>query len=304
MAEYIAVKKSQISLYKNVPFYYLSKTGEGVLFKKPGVILSKSQLSEAKDMEIFILSKDSDAAAKELLASLNMELAKKITSKGVKAVRSILCDVVEEALTGSLDSSSQTLPETIEIMFHGYAKKPEFLEALLKISTKSDIIIEHSVNILSLTMLYCCFHEIPIDETKKLGVAALLHDIGTTEIDKAILDSSQKLSNDEFERYKTHTLKGYEILKKYQQFDEAIGIVALEHHEKLDGSGYPNGTKEISFESQLIGLIDSYEPLTYRDKDFRKAKKPFESLRLLKEEVMAKKYNKDIFKKFCACLIR
>ena len=153
-------------------------------------------------------------------------------------------------------------------------------------------------------MLYCCFHDVPVNTTKKLGVAALLHDIGTTDIDKTIIDSSKKLSDKEFEQYKTHTSKGHDVLKNNGQFDEIVGIVALEHHEKLDGSGYPRGIKNLSFESQLIGLIDSYEPLTYRDKDFRKAKEPFESLRLLKEEVVAKKYNKDIFKNFCACLTK
>jgi len=304
MTEYIAVKNSQISLYKNIPFYYLSKNGEGVLFKKAGVFLDKSQISEAKDMGLFIHNKDKDDAAKELLANLNIDLARTIASQGVKKVRLVLCDIVQEALTGSLENSSQPLPETIEIMFQGYDRKPELFESLIKISTNSHIIIEHSVNVLSLSMLYCCFNDLPVNATKKIGVAALLHDIGTTDIDKSILDAKRKLSEKEFEILKTHPFKGHDFLKGSTRFDEVVATVALEHHEKLDGSGYPRGITDISFEGQLIGLIDSYEPLTYRDKEFRKAQNPYDALKLLKEEVVAKKYNKDVFKSLCACLTK
>jgi HD-GYP domain-containing protein (c-di-GMP phosphodiesterase class II) len=304
MNDYVAIKPSQLSLYKNIPFYYLSKNGEGVLFKKADVFLDKLQLSEAKKMEIFIRTQDKDSAAKELLVSLNMDLAKKIASKGVRAVRLVLCDIVEEVITGSLDSSSQTVPETIEIMFQGYSRKFELFEALIDISANSHIIIEHSVNVLSLSMLYCCLHEIPVNTTKKIGIAALMHDIGTTQIDRTILDSEQKLSKKEFEIYKTRPFKGHDTIKNSTHFDEIVAMVALEYHEKLDGSEYPRGITDISFESQLIGLIDSYEPLTYRDKAFRKAQKPYDTLTALKEEVVAKKYNKDIFKKLCACLTK
>jgi len=304
MSEFIAVKKSQLSIYKNVAFYYLSKDGEGVLFKKPGVLLNDSELAKVKNMEIFIRSEDEDEAQKELLESLNMDLGKKIASKGVKAVRLVLCDIIEEALTGSLDNSHKTLPETIEVMFHGYSRNSELFEALTKISTNSNIIIEHSVNVLSLTMLYCCFHEIPVNATKKLGIAALLHDIGSVHVDQNILNSDDKLSEKEFEIYKTHPFKGHDMIKASTHFDDIVATVALEHHEKLDGSGYPRGITDISFESQLIGLIDSYEPLTYRDKTFRKAQTPFDSLKLLKEEVVAKQFNKDIFKNLCTCLTK
>ena len=110
MNKYITVKKSQLSLYKDIPFYYLSKKGEGVLFKKASVFLDSSQISKAKTMKIFILSKDKDAAAKELLVSLNMDLARKIASKGLQTVRLVLSEIVEEVLTGSLDNSSNIMP--------------------------------------------------------------------------------------------------------------------------------------------------------------------------------------------------
>lgn len=110
------------------------------------------------------------------------------------------------------------------------------------------------------------------------------------------------LSNKEFEVFKTHTYKGHDTIKNSTHFDGIVARVALEHHEKLDGTGYPRGITDICFESQLIGLIDSYEPLSYRDKAFRKAQNPYEVLKLLREEVVAKQFNKEIFRNLCECL--
>ncbi len=87
-------------------------------------------------------------------------------------------------------------------------------------------------------------------------------------------------------------------------FDMAIPKVSLEHHERIDGSGYPAGLTRLASYSQLIGLIDSYEALTYRGKIFRKAKKPFDALNLIKEEVLQGKFSKELFKKFTSCLVK
>ncbi|MCK5100598.1 MAG: diguanylate cyclase, partial [Desulfobacteraceae bacterium] len=75
-------------------------------------------------------------------------------------------------------------------------------------------------------------------------------------------------------------------------------------HECLDGSGYPNGIKNISFEAQVIGLIDSYEPLKYRDKKFRKALNPYDALQIIRKDVIQGKYNKQVFIDLCSCLIK
>ena len=76
MSDYIRVKKSQLSLYKDVPLYYLSEKGEGVLFKQQGEFLNKARISEAKTMNIYIRAKDRFLASQELLNGLNMDLAK------------------------------------------------------------------------------------------------------------------------------------------------------------------------------------------------------------------------------------
>ncbi len=304
MSDYIPVRKSQLSLYKETAFYYLSKDGEGVLYKKSGEYLDKSKLEEAAEKQMFIHKDDKAAATEELLKALNLDLAKVIASKGVQEMREVILDIAKEALSGSLESSAKVLPETIEVMFRGFSQDSEVLKSLIKLDASSPKIFEHCVNVLSLTMLYCICNDIPLNTSKKLGIAALLHDIGSIETDKKIVESKQKLSEEEFKQHRDHPSRGHRILKDSTHFDEMVVSVALEHHEKLDGSGYPNGTTDITSESQLIGLIDAYEALTYQEKAFRKAKKAFDSLRVLKEEVIAGKYNKENFRNFCACLVK
>lgn len=304
MTDFIRVRQSQLSFYKNVPLYYLSDKKEGVLFKKAGVRVSKEELNRAQTMEIYVSRRDRQAASKEIVDALNMSLARKIAERGVREVRLLLGDVVNEALEGSLTGAAESLPHTVEVVFNGYAENAALLKTLTDISTQRPTIIEHSVNVLAFTMLYCCVHDIALGDAKRLGVAALLHDIGLTQIDREIIEKQEQLTDIEYDNYKTHTVRGHAILMKADKFEKTAAAVALEHHEKLDGSGYPKGISRIGFESQLIGLIDSYEPLTYRNRPFRNARKPYDSLNILKQEVMAGQLDKKIFKNFTACLTR
>ncbi len=104
--------------------------------------------------------------------------------------------------------------------------------------------------------------------------------------------------------YTKHTTIGHDILIIETNLDICVASVALEHHERIDGSGYPHGTRKISPDSQLIGIINCFEPLTYRAKAFRKAKKTYDTLAIIKEETRNGKFDKSLFKNFISCLIK
>jgi HD-GYP domain-containing protein (c-di-GMP phosphodiesterase class II) len=80
-------------------------------------------------------------------------------------------------------------------------------------------------------------------------------------------------------------------------------LAALQHHEKLDGRGYPNKLTQISEVSQVIGFIDCYEALTNDDRPYRSAMDPLKALRLIKKDVEAGKFDKKIFEKFAYSLV-
>ena len=97
-----------------------------------------------------------------------------------------------------------------------------------------------------------CIYSILLGQTQgysrpklvELGIGALLADIGMTEIPAAILEKNEKLTEDEFKKIKTHPLIGYKILVQNAKLKNSIAVVALQHHENYDGSGYPRAIKE------------------------------------------------------------
>jgi len=101
------------------------------------------------------------------------------------------------------------------------------------------------------------------DSIRLLRIAGLLHDIGKISVPGDILNKPGKLSPLEFEMVKTHPSLGYEILKNISYFPELAKIV-LQHHERLDGSGYPQGLKdgEILLAARILAVADVVEAMT------------------------------------------
>lgn len=102
---------------------------------------------------------------------------------------------------------------------------------------------------------------------KALAQASVLHDIGKIAVPDAILEKPGKLTKEEFDIMKTHTSKGYEMLKSFTFVSEPIYTYCLQiarsHHEKWDGKGYPQGLKgnEIPLRAQIVSIADVYDAL-------------------------------------------
>lgn len=111
---------------------------------------------------------------------------------------------------------------------------------------------------------------LPKSDRKKLYKASILHDIGKIGIPEYILNKPGKLTDEEFTLIKKHPVLSSEIVAEFPNLKEVAKIV-LSHHEKIDGSGYPDGLKEdeIPFLSQILCVADIYNALTtvrpYRD---------------------------------------
>ena len=109
---------------------------------------------------------------------------------------------------------------------------------------------------------------VPDDEIPRLMNAAVLHDIGKIDIPEAILAKPGRLTDDEFAIMKTHTVLGYDRLVRMGETDPLILSLVRSHHERLDGSGYPDGLRgeEISRAARYFAVIDSFEFAGHLDK--------------------------------------
>lgn len=122
MTEHLNIKASQIHLFKTVPFYYQSREGEFVLYKKSGNIIEKDRAVKSKHPKLFILKKDKDDALKELTNALNANLVKEIAEGGLKQVKQALCNIVREALDPNQEKAMESMPETIDILLDAYGQ--------------------------------------------------------------------------------------------------------------------------------------------------------------------------------------
>ncbi len=103
----------------------------------------------------------------------------------------------------------------------------------------------------------------------QIKIAGLVHDIGKISIDEKILNKPDRLNNTEWQAIKRHPESGWRVLSSSNEFSE-LAQICLAHHEKWDGSGYPNGIKgeEIPIEARIIAVADSYDAMT-SDRTYR-----------------------------------
>ncbi|MGJ0483946.1 MAG: HD-GYP domain-containing protein [Methylomicrobium sp.] len=103
---------------------------------------------------------------------------------------------------------------------------------------------------------------LPNDQIEGIRVAATVHDLGKLQIPAEIVSKADTLSDTEFTFIKTHPLKGYNLLKDID-FPWPIAEIVLQHHERLDGSGYPNGLKgkRILLEARVIAVADTVDAM-------------------------------------------
>ncbi|MGD2188045.1 MAG: HD domain-containing protein [Desulfobacterales bacterium] len=300
---YIAIRNSQINYYKDVGLYYI-EGGTFVLYKPPGKLITELRLNEERHpTQLYIHENDRIAAIKELQKGFNEQIAKSIKTGNVVEVKTTLCSLVEETLSEPRSGTLKALPETVDVLVSGYSQQPEIFKTFASISFKDYTTVIHSVNVMALTLGFCFYSKLSLHETKRLGLSALMHDVGKTEIPDRILKAPRKLTRKEFKIMKRHPKIGEFIIKNKSGIDGGIARGALEHHEKLDGSGYPKGIQHISFAGQLLGIIDCYEALTNEERPYRRAKSPLDTLKLIKTDVEAGKFDRKIFEKFCYSLI-
>ena len=149
--------------------------------------------------------------------------------------------------------------------------------SMLSAVEDSDYTKEHSLRVGRLVSQLAKVLELPFGDQRMLVRTAYFHDVGKIKITKDILFKAGGLDPKEFEEIKEHPLHSKNIMNDLHLFTESE--IAYKHHERLDGSGYPNGISGKEFESndQILAVADVYDALT-ADRPYRKGLTAKESL--------------------------
>ncbi|MDY0408799.1 HD-GYP domain-containing protein [Paracerasibacillus soli] len=177
----------------------------------------------------------------------------------------------------------QALMGVIQDVTGEMRKNKQSISLLTDILMTDDYTYQHSLNVAFYALAIGMEMKLSSQELMDLGVGALLHDIGKVLIDQQVLQKPGKLTDAEYEMVKKHTTYGYEFIRDKSNLSSVIAECAHQHHERLDGYGYPRGLKEdeIIKHAKIIAVADVFDAVTSQRTYLSKPMLPHEGLELL-----------------------
>ncbi len=171
---------------------------------------------------------------------------------------------------------------------------------LLKITSHDHYTFTHSVNVgvMSVLLTKALYGESTPHDVQELGAAFFLHDIGKVNVPDTIINKTGKLDDDERAEMQKHPLGGYQILSDTDHLSPECKIIVMQHHERDDGQGYPQGLQgeEIHVYGRICAVADVFDALTSR-RSYKPSLPLFDALVLMKYE-MGSHFNSEIFSEF------
>lgn len=202
-------------------------------------------------------------------------------------------------LSGMNESPDTSLAKWILLSRDHHAIFVRLVEAVsASIDTKSFYARGHSGRVAEYSTLICCELGLPREESNRIRLAALLHDIGKIGMDQKILTKPGGLTPEEFEILKTHPSRGVDMLRPVLQLADLLPGVEL-HHESMDGRGYPHGLEgdEIPMMARVIAVADTFDAMTH-NRAYQDAMEGTYALRILRS-MSGKKLDELVVEAFC-----
>ena len=270
---------------------HLAKTlfdDNGRILLREGVQLSGKFIKRIQDMGIFSIYINDGYSSVEIEDIIKPE----IRQKSVKILKDTFSTI--EKLNSTTNNSSyksknnqlkeketyfNSITEIANNILEELTSRKNIMINLVDIKSRDNYTYQHCVNVAVLSLTLGIKLNLNNIELYNLCVGALLHDIGKVFISDTVLLKNAPLSQDEFNLVKKHSEKGYDYLKGSLDLSPMSRIIALQHHERIDGKGYPDGRKgeDINKLAKIVAIADVYDALT-SDRPYRRAMSPNEAI--------------------------
>ncbi len=294
---------------------------------KPGMVFTRKVFGDDYELVVDantpITSKDIDRLKKRGVKFVE-------TAGELKEIVKIKEDVVIENSievdTKKLDSFYKSLVSSIESIYINYKVSKEIIPDkvqnvvdsilskikevkdknvfinLVHVSDASKYLPTHVINVTILGVLLGMEIGFPEQKIRLLATGLSLMDIGMVYIPMGILERESKLTPEEYNKIKTHTVLGYKAVVQENNFSNEVGRVCLEHHERWDGTGYPRKLEkfQISEYARIAAIVDTYEAMI-RKRVYRDKMMSFEAMRTILAEGSTK-FDPDILKVFTSMM--
>ena len=256
---------------------------------------TKQEADSEIQMELDQLSMPTENSEQRSRLSEEIARAKKLIKEAKRTTQRLMGDVK----LGKQIEMHQ-VEKIVEQMTESVLNNKDALISLLRIKTADEYTYMHSLAVSALCISFARELDFDADQIRQIGVGGLLHDIGKMKVPGEILNKPGPLTEKEFETMKSHVKEGDRILNESTNLDAACICVTAHHHERLDGTGYPEGLKgdQISRFGQVAAIVDIYDALS-SERCYKVAMSPHVALRKLLE--WSQSYlNRDLVEKFIA----
>ena len=236
----------------------------------------------------------------DLITPLAMNEELKQASKIVNRSKEAITSMFNEARMGKAVNIENAVSLVAEIT-SSVMRNPSALIGLARLKTKDDYTYMHSVAVCALMVSLARQLGLSDEQTRESGLAGLLHDVGKMAIPLDILNNPGKLTDAEFCAVKEHPVAGHRMLLEGGAVGEIALDVCLHHHEKMNGTGYPDQLSgdNISVFARMGMVCDVYDAVT-SNRPYKQGWCPSESLRKMAE--WEGHFDKNIFQAFVKCI--
>ena len=226
-----------------------------------------------------------------------LKAAYKEYSASLGAIEQLLSDVQEH---NSFDS--KPVKQHVKQFTSSILRNPSAMMWLSRIKHADNYTAEHCLNVGMLAVSLGRHLGFERSDLETLGLSGMLHDVGKMLIDPTVLNKTGKLTGDEFDLIKQHTILGKDMLESDTTLSPAVIESAYYHHERVDGSGYPAGinASRLSVFCRIITIVDAFDAMTSQ-RCYSTAKPVSEALKILYDN-RAEQFDEELTVKFIECM--
>ncbi|WP_186578161.1 HD-GYP domain-containing protein [Aquibacillus kalidii] len=252
-----------------------------VLIKKD-IKLTKRMLKRLHQLGItYVYIKD--AFTEDII--VNPPISEELRIEAIQMVKTSFKDFQDNKVKSNgylLEKTGTKMTEMVSNIVSEVKNRDEVLSILSDILISDDYIFSHSINVTIYSLALATELGLPNKQIHQIGLGAMLHDVGKVFIPEPILNKTARLTNHEFDIIKSHSEEGFNFLRKSSNIPLLVAHCAFQHHERLDGSGYPRGLtdKDIHPYGKLMAIADVFDAVT-SNRVYRDAMLPHEGLEIL-----------------------
>lgn len=240
---------------------------------------TQEEAAHKVDEVLEAIATDAAAPVRRVSVQREVERARNLHSEANRIVRDMMGDI----RLGKQIQLEQIEP-LVERIVDSIFRQQDAMLPLARLKDHDEYTFQHSVSVCTLMTSFARTLELPRDIIHEIAVGALLHDVGKAKVPDDILNKPAKLTDAEFVKMKSHVVQSKIILQGTPGISQIALDVAAQHHERFDGTGYPNKLKgdEISLYGQMGAIVDVYDAIT-SNRVYHKGMAPTEALRKLLE---------------------